>query len=71
MRISGFFVATLTNSQLVTVKCDYDYMHTVEDKLRSRREGILFDRNPCHHPDFGFSGIYQGTCMLYHNAQCT
>ena len=43
MMISGFSVATLTNSQLVTVKCDYDYMHTVEDKLRSRREGILFD----------------------------
>lgn len=44
---------------------DYDYMHEVEDKLASRTGLVLFDRNPCHHPDFGFCGIRQGTYAVY------
>lgn len=43
---------------------DLDYMNEVEDKLTSRRGHILFDRNPCHHPDFGFSGILHGTIFI-------
>ena len=39
---------------------DPDYMHFVEDTLMEREGHVLFDRNPCHHPDFGFTGIHQG-----------